>query len=93
MTKASLAVKGSVIGIIHDKALTIGNNFQGSAVTLIGNDLLDIVDSVQCFYQMLLAALQLIVGMYLLASKLGWACLVPIALVLGMSFSLSNGRN
>ncbi|RAL01356.1 putative multidrug resistance protein [Aspergillus ibericus CBS 121593] len=81
MTKASLAVKGSVIGIIHDRALTVGNNAQGSAVTLIGNDVLDIAQSAQSFYQVLLAALQLVVGVYLLASKLGWTCLVPFALV------------
>ncbi|PYI11439.1 putative multidrug resistance protein [Aspergillus sclerotiicarbonarius CBS 121057] len=81
MTKASLAVKGSVIGIIHHKALTMGNNSQGSAVTLIGNDVVDMANSVQSFYHVLLSALQLIVGMYLLASKLGWACLVPFALV------------
>ncbi|PYH87605.1 P-loop containing nucleoside triphosphate hydrolase protein [Aspergillus ellipticus CBS 707.79] len=83
ISKASLAMKGALVGIIHEKALTIGGTSQGSAVTLLGNDVQDIKGAVYSFHQVLLSAFQLIVGMYLLAVKLQWVCLIPVAIVLG----------
>ncbi|PWY78211.1 P-loop containing nucleoside triphosphate hydrolase protein [Aspergillus heteromorphus CBS 117.55] len=85
MIKASLAVKGALVGIIHEKALTVGDKPQGSPVTLLSNDIADIKNAVEHFHRVVLSAFQLAVGMCLLAAKLEWVCLVPIAIVIATS--------
>ncbi|CAG8239001.1 unnamed protein product [Penicillium salamii] len=79
--RVTVAAKGSLIGIIHDKALRSRDD-DSSAITLIGNDVEDVQMSMGWFHVLWSSLLSLAFGLYLLSSKLGWASLVPVVLVL-----------
>ncbi|CAI7603986.1 unnamed protein product [Penicillium glandicola] len=74
--RVTVAAKGSMIGIIHEKALRSRDN-DSSAITLIGNDVEDVQMSMGWFHTLWSSLLSLAIGLYLLSSKLGWASLVP----------------
>ncbi|KAJ5937940.1 P-loop containing nucleoside triphosphate hydrolase protein [Penicillium verhagenii] len=79
--RVTVAAKGSLIGIIHEKTLRSRDN-DSSAITLIGNDVEDVQMSMGWFHTLWSSLLSLAIGLYLLSSKLGWASLVPVILLL-----------
>jgi len=81
-----------MVGIIHNRCLTIKDGVfdDSAAVTLMSNDADMVQYSADLVHELWAQILELFLGLYLLASQLGWACLVPILIVVGMS--TPNGR-
>ena len=73
----------AMVGLIHNRCLTIEDGIfdESAAVTLMSND----AESVQyvgfIFHEIWADTLALTVGMYLLASELGWVSIVPLLVV------------
>ncbi|RAL03019.1 P-loop containing nucleoside triphosphate hydrolase protein, partial [Aspergillus ibericus CBS 121593] len=82
--RVDIAVKGSLVGIIHEKALQ-SNHDDHSAIALIGNDVEDVQMAVSRFHNLWSSALSLGLGLFLLVSRLNWVSIVPILLLLGTS--------
>ncbi|PYI00738.1 ABC transporter [Aspergillus sclerotiicarbonarius CBS 121057] len=82
--RVDVAVKGSLIGIIHENALR-SNHDDHSAIALIGNDVEDVQMAMSQFHNIWSSALSLGLGLFLLVSRLNWVSMVPIILLLGTS--------
>ena len=83
-------VRGCLVGLIHSKTLTIQDRerHDGSAITLMSTEV-DRVEELATFVHAVLArTIEVIVGVYLLTSELGWISLIPIALAIGASISI-----
>ncbi|KAJ5936628.1 P-loop containing nucleoside triphosphate hydrolase protein [Penicillium verhagenii] len=66
-----VAAKGSLISIIHEKALRSKND-DHSAITLMGNDAEDVPMAMGWLHTLWSSILAFALGLYLLTSKLGW---------------------
>ena len=83
LNRVTAMIRGGAIGLIYERALSIkeGASDDSAAVTLISNDV-DFISFLSDFFHELWAqCLQLVLGMYFLASELGWICMVPICIV------------
>ena len=82
--RLSVMIRGSLVGLIHNKALTIQDGVfdESAAVTLMSSD----IDSSDFLFNLLTmlwsGVFELIIGFYLLSRKIGWASLVPALLIL-----------
>ena len=82
-------MRGALVGLIHNRSLTIRDGvFDDSvAATLMSTDGDMIVYFAELFHELWSCVLELVVGMYLLGSELGWVCIVPIFVVICKSNS------
>jgi hypothetical protein len=73
----------AMVGLIHNRCLTIRDGVfdDSAAVTLMSNDADQITYSADLLHQLWSQTLELCIGMYLLASELGWVCIVPLLIV------------
>jgi hypothetical protein len=76
-----IAVKGSLIGILHEKSLQC-NNDPHSAIRLMSNDVEELQMAFGWAHVIWSSFISFSLGLYLLASRLGWASIVPLMLVL-----------
>ncbi|CAI7623212.1 unnamed protein product [Penicillium glandicola] len=79
--RAMTAVKSSLIGILHEKSLQCSDN-DHSAIGLINTDVEHVHIAMGWAHIIWSSLLSISLGLYLLASKLGWVSVVPIILVL-----------
>ncbi|KAJ5170104.1 P-loop containing nucleoside triphosphate hydrolase protein [Penicillium coprophilum] len=78
--RVMIAVKGSLIGILHEKTLKCDKDGY-SDLTLLINDVEEIQTAFGWTHVIWSSFLSLSLGLYLLASRLGWASVVPLILV------------
>jgi len=73
----------ATVGLIHNRCLTIQQGVfdDSAAVTLMSNDVEQIIFTADLLHELWSQTLELCIGMYLLAMELGWVCIVPILLV------------
>lgn len=85
----------ALVGIIHNHCLTIqpGAFDDSAALTLMSNDVGYATGWVDTFHDLWSQALELGIGMYQLANKLGWVCMIPIAVVLCESRKMTRCPN
>ncbi|KAH8653767.1 ABC transporter [Xylariales sp. PMI_506] len=83
MDRLSVSNRISMVGLIHNRCLTIKDGvFDDSvAVTLMSNDAEGVQFSGFLFHEIWAQVIELTVGVYLLATELGWVCLVPVLIV------------
>ncbi|KAM7217664.1 hypothetical protein V8F06_006919 [Rhypophila decipiens] len=76
-----------IIGLIHNRCLTIKDGIfdESAAVTLMSNDADAIQYTAQLVHELWAQSLELGIGLYLLATELGWVCLMPLLLVAATS--------
>ncbi|KXG53458.1 ABC transporter, transmembrane domain, type 1 [Penicillium griseofulvum] len=79
--RAMIAVKGSLIGILHEKTLQC-NDDGHSALGLMTNDVEELQMAFGWAHVIWSSFISLSLGLYLLASRLGWASIIPLMLVL-----------
>lgn len=82
----------TIIGLIYNRCLTIQDEaFDGTAaITLMSNDAEQIIFTADLLHEIWSQTLELCIGLYLLATQLGWACVVPLIIVLCKSFGDST---
>ena len=85
LNRLDTMIKGSMVGLIHNKALTIQDGIfdDSAAVTLMSSDATSLENIFHMITMLWSSVLEIIIGFYMLGRKLGWACVVPALLVLG----------
>lgn len=80
----------SIVGLIHNRCLTIKDGVfdDSAAVTLMSNDAEMIQYTADLVHELWAQVLELCLGLYLLATELGWVCVVPLIIVAGKSLHL-----
>ncbi|RDW89784.1 hypothetical protein BP6252_01816 [Coleophoma cylindrospora] len=83
MDRLSVSNRMAMVGLIHNRCFTIKDGvFDDSvAVTLMSNDAEGIQFSGFIFHEIWSQLIELGVGIYLLATELGWVCTVPLLIV------------
>lgn len=73
----------TIIGLIHNRCLTIKDGVfdDSAAVTLMSTDVERIMMTADLLHELWAQTLELCIGMYLLATELGWVCIVPLIIV------------
>lgn len=73
----------TIVGLIHNRCLTIKDGVfdDSAAVTLMNNDVDQTMFSADLFHELWSQTFELCIGMYLLATQLGWVCIVPLLIV------------
>ena len=76
----------TIIGLIYDRCFTIkeGTFDDAASVTLMSTDAEQIMFTADLIHELWSQTIELCIGLYLLAMKLGWVCVVPVMVVLGM---------
>lgn len=76
----------TIIGLIYDRCFTIkeGASEESAAVTLVSNDAEQIMFTADLIHELWSQTIELFIGLYLLAMNIGWVCVVPVLVVLGM---------
>jgi len=77
--------RGGMVSIIHNRSLTLQDGMydESAAVTLMSNDTDSITNTMNMVYEIWAMMLELLLGVFLLARQLGWACVMPLVFVLG----------
>ncbi|CAK7207178.1 hypothetical protein SEUCBS139899_009986 [Sporothrix eucalyptigena] len=77
----------SLVGLIHNRCLTIADGVldESAAVTLMSNDAEAATNGGDLVHELWSQVLEFGMGMYLLAGELGWVCILPLVVVLGIS--------
>lgn len=83
MDRLSVSNRMAMVGLIHNRCFTIKDGvFDDSvAVTLMSNDAEGIQFSGFIFHEIWSQFIELCIGVYLLATELGWVCVVPLLIV------------
>ena len=73
----------TIVGLIHNRCFTIRDGvFDDSAVvTLMSNDVEQIMFSADIAHELWSQTIELCIGMYLLGLELGWVCIFPLIIV------------
>ncbi|CZR60647.1 related to multidrug resistance protein [Phialocephala subalpina] len=76
--------RGGMIALIYDKTLTMqaGIADESRSLTLMGTDIDRLVVSLDSLCEAVPRVIELSIGIWLLAIKLGWACVAPIVIVI-----------
>ena len=79
-----------MIALIYDKTLTMqaGIADESRSLTLMGTDIDRLVVSLDSLCEAVPRVIELSIGIWLLAIKLGWVCIAPIVIVISRSFLL-----
>lgn len=79
--------RGASVSLIYDRTLELQDGLydESAAVTLMSTDIDRIALCVIHLNECWARSIEVIVGMYLLARQLGWVCIMPILVVLGIS--------
>lgn len=80
-------IRGALVGLIHERSLTIKDGVYDDslAVTLMSTDVDSVAVLAEKFNDFWSQVLEVFIGTYLLARRIGWICLVPLFLVVGKS--------
>jgi ATP-binding cassette, subfamily C (CFTR/MRP), member 1 len=86
LSRLTVMTRMAMVGLIHNRCLTIRDGVfdDSAAVTLMSNDAEQITYSADLFHELWSQTLELCIGMYLLASELGWVCIIPLLIVVCM---------
>ncbi|KAK4449692.1 hypothetical protein QBC34DRAFT_350884 [Podospora aff. communis PSN243] len=84
MTRLDTLMEMAIVGIIHNRSLTIKDGIfdEAAAVTLMSNDVGSLTWAAELLHDLWSNCLELGIGMYLLADELGWVCIAPVVIVL-----------
>ncbi|KAK3367203.1 ABC transporter [Lasiosphaeria ovina] len=87
LSRLELLSRMSLIGIIHNRCLTIkdGAFDDSAALTLMSNDVPHATGLGSIIHDIWSTALELGIGMYMLSGELGWVCILPLVFVLCIS--------
>jgi ATP-binding cassette subfamily C (CFTR/MRP) protein 1 len=82
----------TIVGLIHNRCLTIKDGVfdDSAAVTLMSNDVEQIMFSADLSHELWSQTFELCIGMYLLATELGWVCIVPLLIVVCTLLQIHN---
>ena len=77
-------LRGGMIGLIYTHALSVqdGVNDDSAAVTLMSTDVDTISNAVTTVHEIWAQIIEVIIGFWLLARRLGWVSIVPFMIVL-----------
>ena len=84
LRRVTVMTSMAMVGLIYNRCLTIKDGVfdDSAAVTLMSNDTEQINLSANMFHELWSRALELCIGMFLLATELGWVCIVPLLIVI-----------
>jgi len=76
-------IRGSLIGLLHHKALIAqsGTCEDGKAIALMTSDVASVETASEMFHEMWGLVIELIVGVVLLATQVGWLWPLPFAII------------
>lgn len=76
-------IRGALIGLIHVRTLETrgSNDDDGKAVTLMSNDIGNVQDSGEQFHETWGQFVEVVVGIVLLATRVGWLWPLPLVLI------------
>lgn len=77
-------LRGGMIGLIYTRSLSLqeGMNHDSAPVTLMSTDVDTISDAVTTVNEIWAQVIEVVIGFYLLARKLGWVSVVPFVIVI-----------
>lgn len=77
-------VRGALIGLIHHRSIQLSSGIQdeGHAVTLMSTDVNNLESVGEMVHETWARLLEVILGTGLLASQIGWLCLVPYVIII-----------
>ncbi|KAH7030673.1 ABC transporter [Microdochium trichocladiopsis] len=99
--RCAAKMKGSIIGVIYQKALRLDVQSSGTsheaAVTLISTDSHTILHALIQLHEIWAGLFEIVIGVYLLSRQLGVACVMPVAvtfacLILTGSLAMPTGK-
>ncbi len=81
--RLSCLTRMALVGIIHNRCLTIKDGVfdEAVALTLMSDDTEDVASSGDLFHELWSQVLELSIGIYMLARELGWVCIFPLFVV------------
>ncbi|KAK3319199.1 ABC transporter [Apodospora peruviana] len=87
LSRVQALARMAMVGIIHNRCLTIKDGVfdDSAAVTLMNNDTEMITYSASLLHELWAQVLELGIGMYLLASEIGWVSIMPL-LIVGITY-------
>ena len=85
-------IRGSRVCLIFTNTVDVASSNAGdsAAVTLMSTDVERIANSLQEIHEIWAGPVEIGLGIWLLERQLGLACLVPVAVGIGMSYSTFN---
>lgn len=80
----------ALVGVIYNDCLTVKDGVfdESAAVTLMSNDADSAAGCWDIFHDLWSQFLEVCIGMYMLATELGWVCIFPVLVVLCKSHFL-----
>lgn len=84
-------LRGGVVGLVYHQSLLLqdGKGSEAAPLTLMSTDVDTVADAIINVHEIWAQMAEVVVGFWLLTSKLGWTSLVPLLVVLG-SYKLSS---
>jgi ATP-binding cassette subfamily C (CFTR/MRP) protein 1 len=75
--------RGVLVGLIHSKTLGCSNEslYEGKVVTLMSNDVDNLVDTAEMFHETWAQLLEVLIGILLLAREVGWLWPLPLVFI------------
>jgi len=93
--RAITMFRGATVLLIHQHTLEIqdGAYDSSAAITLMSTDTDNVIKAIERVNEVWARAIEVAVGIYLLARQLGWPCVVPLIAVLGKPALFIAGRD
>ncbi|KPM40571.1 hypothetical protein AK830_g5983 [Neonectria ditissima] len=83
LNRLKMMIRGAVVGLINNKSLNQPSNGfdDGKAVTLMSTDTENVKQAASMFHETWAQAIEVIVGMTMLAREVGWVFPVPLVII------------
>ncbi len=90
--RTMLAFRSGLIGVIHDSSLSLNSTKakDTAAVTLMSTDVDRIIAGIEMLDVIWATPIEVALAIYMLGRQLGWACLSPLVISVGMFVILVN---
>lgn len=84
--RAVTMARGATVSLIYSRALLIRDGLydEAASITLMSTDTDRVVAVLESLFELWARAIELVVGIYLLARQLGWVCVMPLVVILSM---------
>lgn len=83
ISRLKVRIRGAVVGLLNNKSLTqLSSDHQdGKVVTLMSTDAESVCQAASMFHETWAHVVEVLLGTAMLARQVGWACLVPYAII------------
>lgn len=95
LSRLKVTIRGAVVGLINCKSLSQQSSSydDGRAATLISTDAQSVGSSAQILHETWAQVIEVVLGTLMLASEVGWICLVPLVIIFCELSSSSRSTN